>query len=275
MLSGSYFGDWDIANNFLKAPLAQSSLASFWGGIPKWFVHHMGLGMNIGYGAKITQNNTNFYFNGGFNSSSNSVHIALMGDPTLKMRNIGTVNQVNAESKSNYVFLNWSSVQGNIDGYAIYRVDTVNNIYSKLNTNTVTDTFFVDNQNFNNGTFTYTVKAIKLETTPSGSYYNTGGAGFVKINHSTNSINNFSKNKLDLEIFPNPSNGIFNVKVYNNQSIESMVSITELSGKELMNFKIENNKTDFKIDLTNQNRGIYILNISNNEGVIVKKILLF
>ncbi|MEI7977583.1 MAG: T9SS type A sorting domain-containing protein [Bacteroidota bacterium] len=275
MLSGSYFGDWDIANNFLKAPLAQSSLASFWGGIPKWFVHHMGLGMNIGYGAKITQNNTNFYFNGGFNSSSNSVHIALMGDPTLKMRNIGTVNQVNAESKSNYVFLNWSSVQGNIDGYAIYRVDTVNNIYSKLNTNTVTDTFFVDNQNFNNGTFTYTVKAIKLETTPSGSYYNTGGAGFVKINHSTNSINNFSKNKLNLEIFPNPSNGIFNVKVYNNQSIESMVSITELSGKELMNFKIENNKTDFKIDLTNQNRGIYILNISNNEGVIVKKILLF
>jgi hypothetical protein len=43
----------------------------------------------------------------------------------------------------------------------------------------------------------------------------------------------------------------------------------------MMNFKIENNKTDFKIDLTNQNRGIYILNISNNEGVIVKKILLF
>ena len=63
--------------------------------------------------------------------------------------------------------------------------------------------------------------------------------------------------------------------MYNNQSIESMVSITELNGKEMMNFKIENNKTDFKIDLTNQNRGIYILNISNNEGVIVKKILLF
>lgn len=275
ILSGSFFGDWDIANNFLKAPLAQSSLASFWGGIPKWFVHHMGLGMNIGYGAKITQNNTNFYYSGGFNGSSNSVHIALMGDPSLKMRNIGTVSQVNAESRSNYLFLNWKSVPGNIDGYAIYRVDTINNIYSRLNINTVTDTFFVDNQNFNNGTFTYAVKAIKLENTPSGSYYNTGGAGFVNINHITNSISKISKNNLDLEIFPNPSNGIFNVKVYNNQSLESLVSIYELSGKKVLNFKIENTRNDFNFDLTNQNKGIYILNISNNEGVTVKKILLF
>lgn len=275
ILAGSYFGDWDIANNFLKAPLAQSSLASFWGGIPKWYVHHMGLGMNIGYGAKITQNNTTFYFNGGFNASNNSVHIALMGDPTLKMRNLPKVTFLNAESKNNYVYLNWPAVAGNLNGYAVYRVDTMNNIYTKLNKSIITDTFFIDNQNYNNGNFTYAVKAINLETTPSGSYYNTGGAAFVNINHATNSISKINKNYIDFTIYPNPSNGLFDIKLLNLNNTQSVLKIFDINGKLVNNTIIENNQNEIKIDLLNHGKGLYFVTLLNEDFTIVKKLLVY
>ncbi|HYG15517.1 MAG TPA: hypothetical protein VEC12_07160, partial [Bacteroidia bacterium] len=41
-LAGSYFGDWDSQDNLLRAALASKPgiLASFWGGIPNWVLHH-------------------------------------------------------------------------------------------------------------------------------------------------------------------------------------------------------------------------------------------
>ena len=83
ILAGSFFGDWDITNNFLRAPLCKTSLASFWGGIPKWYVHTMALGKHIGYGARTSINNQAFYFNGQFNNAHYLVSNALMGDPYL------------------------------------------------------------------------------------------------------------------------------------------------------------------------------------------------
>jgi len=64
MLFGSYFGDWDSQNNFLRAPLAQGRiLTNMWSGRPHYQLHHMGLGENIGYGLLLTQNNPgNLYF---------------------------------------------------------------------------------------------------------------------------------------------------------------------------------------------------------------------
>ena len=48
MIFGSYFGDWDSQDNFLKAPLAQGKvLTNVWSGRPHYQFHHMGLGENI------------------------------------------------------------------------------------------------------------------------------------------------------------------------------------------------------------------------------------
>ncbi|MBL7985128.1 MAG: hypothetical protein JNM91_09025, partial [Flavobacteriales bacterium] len=52
MLFGSYFGDFDCTNNFMRASLATgTTLTCAWAGRPNWVFHHMGLGENIGYGA--------------------------------------------------------------------------------------------------------------------------------------------------------------------------------------------------------------------------------
>jgi len=62
MSFGSYFGDWDNRNNFLRAPLGSGqALTSVWSAIPGWYFHHMGMGANIGYSTMVTMNNTGLY----------------------------------------------------------------------------------------------------------------------------------------------------------------------------------------------------------------------
>ena len=91
-LFGSYFGDWDVSNDFLRAPLATTTygLTCAWAGRPAWYVHHMAMGETIGYGARVTQNNSGTYFYG----YGPSVHIALMGDPTLRLTPVAPVSNL-------------------------------------------------------------------------------------------------------------------------------------------------------------------------------------
>ena len=275
MLAGSFFGDWDNQNNFLRAPVAQSSLASFWGGLPKWYVHHMGLGMNIGYGARLTQNNQGFYFDGGFNQSGHSVHIALMGDPTLKMRNIGAVPQVTAVSNARKVYLNWKSVAGNIDGYCIYKVDSQTNQYVRVNTNIITATFYVDDKNYYTGNYTYAARAIRLETTASGSYYNVGVSAYAKIYH-INAVGETAKESININVFPNPSSNIFHLTTEVSFHTEGDVVVYDIRGKEIwsMHLNSKDNHQVFDIDLSTYPRGVYILNIKTNEASLSRKLML-
>src|SRR6185436_8869270 len=85
MFFGSYFGDWDNESDFLRAPLGSTTygLTAAWAGRPHWFFHHMGLGETIGYSTRLSQNNNGLY--SPVSSGSRQVHIALMGDPTLRM----------------------------------------------------------------------------------------------------------------------------------------------------------------------------------------------
>lgn len=42
LLFGSYFGDWDNQNNFLRSAIASDyTLTSSWSGRPHWMIHHM------------------------------------------------------------------------------------------------------------------------------------------------------------------------------------------------------------------------------------------
>ena len=101
MLFGSYFGDWDVADSFLRAPLAghpdSLGLASMWVGRPQWHLYSMALGETLGYGARVTQNNAGFSA-GGYvvNHAGRGVHIALMGDPTLRLHPVAPVTDLTA-----------------------------------------------------------------------------------------------------------------------------------------------------------------------------------
>lgn len=175
MLFGSYFGDWDSQDNFLKAPLAQGKiLTSVWSGRPHYQFHHMGLGENIGYSLLLTQNNPgNIYYASPTGITGRWVHNALMGDPTLRNDVVAPVFNVIATKVGFDCHISWSaSTETTLVGYNIYMKNDTNSSYVKLNTNPINTTTYTDYCVPYPGIYTYMVRALKLEQVPSGSYYN-------------------------------------------------------------------------------------------------------
>ncbi len=71
---------------------------------------------------------------------------------------------------------------------------------------------------------------------------------------------------MEISIYPNPSNGVFNVEIQDNFD----VTITDISGRVIS--KIDNfNNT--KIDLSTQTNGVYFIKFQNNETVKTVKII--
>ena len=172
LLFGSYFGDWDVQNSFLRATIAQGrTLCTGFAGIPNWYVHHMGLGETIGYGVKLVMNNRNGHYSP-VNYSSGDVHIGLLGDPTLRMTMVRPPANLAVTNSGNNANLSWSASNDGVLGYHVYRFNSANGTWVRRTTTAVTGTSWSDNIQGLSGTIRYMVRAIKLETTPSGSYHN-------------------------------------------------------------------------------------------------------
>lgn len=270
VLAGSFFGDWDIRDNFLRAPLAAHSLASFWGGLPKWYVHHMALGADIGYGTKLSQDNVDDYFNGSFNASQNSIHIALMGDPTLKMHNVVATNGLTASSDNGNINLTWNSANGNIDGYLVYRADSSGQ-YELLTPEPITDTSYIDEQNFYSGDYTYAVAATRLETTASGSYWNIGGHTAADVSHVNDRNNTEAFAHFDL--YPNPASNILYVKMPLAEYKRLDMTVFNTSGQVML--QLQQNASqggrDVSLDISTLAKGSYMLRVMSDNGIAHKR----
>ncbi|MDW8157840.1 MAG: hypothetical protein RML72_03055, partial [Bacteroidia bacterium] len=191
LLFGSYFGDWDSNNNLLRAPLASNThaLTCAWAGRPYWVLHHMAMGECIGYSTRLTQNNGPIthpilpwlYDHAAF---PRGVHIALMGDPTLRMHIVPPPSNlvVTATNNNRHATLNWqASSDPNVLGYYVYRYDTAQKKYVRISNNLITSTTFTDTLPYA-GHNSYMVRAYKLEESASGTYYNLSQGIFGNIN---------------------------------------------------------------------------------------------
>lgn len=217
---GSYHGDWDIANNLLRSSIAGPgyTLTSFWAGRPQWYLHHMGMGLNIGYATQATQNNfinqANQTYDPGFGAGY--VHVALHGDPTLRLHPLsppsnGTASAISANKE---VQLNWvASSDANVSGYYIYRSDSIHGVFNLLNETPLNGTSFIDNDPLK-GTNVYLIKAAKLESSSTGTYWNLsigaecnvggvdGTAEVLGIEETQNQ---------NLSLYPNPASHSFKI----------------------------------------------------------------
>lgn len=168
MMFGSYFGDWDYPNNFLRAAIAsRTCLASTWGNRPSWMFHHMALGEPIGYAAQITMNNRGLYyppFYGGY------AHTALMGDPTIKMYNHLPVENLIATQQGPNVHLTWIKPMHSI-GYFVYKKTSKDSAFVLQNETPISIEAFVDSC-VGQGVVQYRVRSVELRTTSSGTFYN-------------------------------------------------------------------------------------------------------
>ena len=76
-----------------------------------------------------------------------------------------------------------------------------------------------------------------------------------------------------LSVHPNPSKGIFNLDLVEVNSGEYVISVTNILG-EVVYFETRNvnNTSSTKLDLSNLNNGIYMLNVQNENSNINKKL---
>ncbi len=174
MSFGSYFGDWDNKNNFLRANLASGqALTNCWAAIPAWYFHHMGMGQNIGYSTWRTMNNSSLYtpLTEGWQGSIGRVHLGLMGDPSLRMQMVAPPSNVAVVNASGAASFSWSASSEAVAGYHVYALDPTSGIPTRLTTNPVTGTTYQPGSIPYVQGRQYLVRAVKLRVNQSGSYY--------------------------------------------------------------------------------------------------------
>lgn len=180
---GSYFGDWDNPDNYLRALLAKgNALVHVWSGLPNWFLHPMASGETIGYCALRTLNNTNSDYtlaNGGWQGQNmGRVHLGLMGDPSLRLRYTAPPSALVATNDQWYASFSWQPAADSVDGYLIYRVDMDARTLERVTPEPVTGTSYTSTLTYEPGA-RYMVRAIRRLDTPSGSYHDLSLGAFA------------------------------------------------------------------------------------------------
>lgn len=273
MLFGSYFGDWDSQDNFLRAPLASgTALTNSWAGRPWWTYHHMALGENIGYSALINQNNSGVYQ---YNYAANFIHIALMGDPTLRMHIIAPPsNLISTVSGPNRVLLSWNSSPDSILGYYMYRQDSITGWYNRISPNIIVGNNFTDN-NVPYYTNHYMVRAVRLEHSASGTYYNLS-EGTLDTIAVVLGEPNIKSEIAHTSIYPNPSQGNFTLEfVALDQglaTIEIYDAKSSLIQKQNISMSIGNNKIQMNSESISP--GVYVVKLSTTNSSVYLKVVI-
>ena len=205
MLFGSYFGDWNHPDNFLRAPLAAegNGLTCAWDGRPHWLFHSMAMGKNIGYCALRTQSNdlnadylspdnTRLALSGKNDDSEwepNPVHVALMGDPTLRMHPVPPPVGLASTKKDEGLWLEWQAPCG-IDetksagvSYLVYRASALDQPFQRLTKSPIKETRFLDSSEPGSKKV-YLVKTHVRQLSASGTYFNTSQGAFLNLAES-------------------------------------------------------------------------------------------
>lgn len=273
-LMGSYFGDWDSDNNLLRTALASEGhcLASGWVGRPGWFFHHMAMGENLGYSTRLTQNNLSDYET---YYGQRMVHIALMGDPTLRQHVLMPARNATATTQVNSISLNWDRPQEGHDGFYVYRLNAATGRYSRISAFMVTDTFFVDASPVNGANY-YMVRSLKLEDHSGGTYYNLGQGVFCSALINLMSVGILNDDEIEFKVFPNPADGFFSVKISTSFPGPPVLRIKDLSGRICIEKSIiQQTPGEWieRIDSGMLSKGMYVVELSCGSLSKSKKII--
>ncbi len=181
MLFGSHFGDWSRPDNVMRSMLATSTgLAVCMAGLPHWYLHHSAMGEPIGYGTRLTMNNTDLY-KSQVDALQGAVLINLLGDPTLRIDQVAPPRNLSASVVGAAVGLAWQASPDASAGYQVYRSDSTNGPFTRLTVTPTRDNTYNDLTGSSSSSRTYMVRAVALETNYSGSYYNPSQGAFVTV----------------------------------------------------------------------------------------------
>ena len=195
-LFGSYFGDWDRANSFLRGPLAAPGLGltCVWDR-GHWPQHPLGMGQTVGYTSKLTMNNRGIildYFNWDTGKITHPQYYtspppptptdtfsALMGDPSLRLHPVPPPTGLVAAGSSNAV-LQWTHAANQSDpnflGYHVYRAPSLTGTFTRLTAGPITTNTWTDASPLANAV--YQVRTVARTVGNTGSYTNSSQGAF-------------------------------------------------------------------------------------------------
>ncbi len=276
MVFGSFFGDWDSPNNFTRAPLAGSyGLESCWASRPFWYYHPLGLGETFGYCARITQNDG---INGDYVQpciDPSGIHLALMGDPTLRMKYLSappTALTASLDLNSS-LKLTWTAPAIHVPGYNIYRAKSSSDTLIKLNSSPVTATNFTDAAPMNNSSI-YVVRAVALTTTPSGSYYLESGGATKGVKLTLAGVANVAQANTTLSATRIGES--LNINVSEVTSDNARLSIVDAAGREiavLTNAPLSPGSYNYSVNTEAYASGVYFVRLVGSQGIKTAKLI--
>lgn len=272
LIFGSYNGDWDSENNLLRSAIASQPLGftAVWAGRPHWFFHHLGFAYNIGYSTKLTQNAYPANYTAVSPFARRMNHIALMGDPTLRMSYFQKPTNLKIEYVNNGVEIKWDYPESNGVTFNIYRSDNLNGKFEKINSEPINSRSFID-KSPNLGANIYQIRARRLENAQAGTYFN---LSLGEFSEPINYPDNFGK---EIIISPNPFNDYINI-ILKDGDIINRIEIYDSQGLKLgehlitLNNQIQSLKFS---DLVRQSvsQGLYFIRIISNKGFDNYKII--
>ena len=291
MIFGSYFGDWDSKDNVMRSVVASRGtvLTTGWAARPHWFFHPMGLGKPIGEVLLGAQNNTQQYmpsiyvtnrYPGGvyYQVAPRGTHIALIGDPTLRMtsnmpietpKNIGVTSTVSAQ-------IDWESVP-NANGYLVYKSSSEAGPFEALTPSPITETTFNDIKANWKQDVVYQVRAVMLRETKSGSFYEVSAPNTSeKINVS---VDENTAQEFRIACSPQPMSYSGIIQFVAPHAVQAEVSIHSMDGrlmKALLKARIESGGHSLMVPAQELPIGMYMVRIimdgkSNTTPLIISR----
>lgn len=298
ILFGSYFGDWDVSDNLMRAALASepSVLTCSWSGRPHWYYHHLGLDYPIGFSTNVTLNNTTDYLpillviNGQLTFPEGfllQVHTSLLGDPTLKVNPapvLDYLENLSAVQEGVDTKLTWDMPENGVNKKwdIFYTVDK-SDIWSKANSTPVTTNEFLDDFKYN-GEITYMVRELIEEDpiSPSvhGKLQKYSRGNLTTITRSdVNSVETITSD-IELRLSPNPAVENVNINFKTNLG-DAKILIYNLQGEKIQEFNYSNvgnsiNQLNWNLKGKNGklNSGIYFIQFVNNNQSITEKLII-
>ncbi len=268
-LFGSFFGDWDIQNNLMRASLATERLGfnAVWSGRPKWVTHTLAVGESY---ADITKRSQNNFLDYDANFYQNGAHMALLGDPSLRLHAIKPATNIHLTTTDarDRTILNWEATdETSILGYYVYRSHRKTGKYVLLNTTHITDTEFTDTLPYA-GTNHYMVRAAKKQITGSGSYINLSLGIQAEINEMKGEIASQKELALvTLKVYPTVTQTTLTLE----QELPKATNYTIYSpmGNEVANGRWNTKKT--VIDVSNLASGAYFIKTGSGTSRFIRR----
>ncbi|MFI5202309.1 MAG: T9SS type A sorting domain-containing protein, partial [Candidatus Kapaibacterium sp.] len=244
-----------------------------------WYVHHMAMGLPIGYSTWLSENTPV----GGLYDELNynvpivqGVHMDLMGDPTLRMAYSFPPSDfvsLAAKQSGGGVKIDWNTAT-TAEGFYIYRANHWDDPYVRLNAIPVAAMTFTDLLPFSDSDY-YEVRAVVKSGDSHGTYYTAGQASHSVAIGALAEVASTNEHNRSIRI---ASDGPFLTAIVNYDSQEpSRLAVYDISGREIrvLDPALRGiGEHDYTLDSRSWSSGVYFVRLlADTEPLITKFIV--